>query len=256
MTLAEVLNDAAQVFGYANAAAAPQAVKDRALIDINAAIQLMESGGEDFFAREELAIDLATDTEKYALAKNVQSVLAPVTLDDGTPLRELTSRGQLLQYPQLFADSLLTTVPSGKPAAYYVETLRDAADTTGDSVAVAIHLRPAPSSAWQGSGKLVLQVIKEPATVTAAALATGTAVLEVPHKYLESIFLPLMRRNLAQSYLFYDKDKLPGIEADYERALDLLGRSDPRRPKLEQGDMTPLRAGPAANAATGGARRE
>jgi hypothetical protein len=231
VNIGDILKDAVGVFGFKDAASAPQQALDRALNDINGAIQQITNAGEDFFGREEMTVTLIADTESYVLAKNVQTVLKPARLSDGTVLRELTARGQLLQFGQVFQGQLGGTVAAGKPIAYFVESLRDTADTTGDNVAITVRVLPKPATSWAAAVTLLLNVIRQPALFTAGQLSTGTALLEIPHKYVESIFLPLMRYNLSGSYLFQDKNKKAQIDADYERALALLGKSDPRRDK-------------------------
>lgn len=242
MTLGNILKDALQVFGFPDAASAPQKAIDRALNDINATIQQLADAGEDFFGREELEVDLVTEIGSYTLPKNVQTVLKPVKLDDGTILRELTSRGQFLQFGQIFADQLSNAVAPGKPSAYFVESQRDTDDVSGDNVETIIHVLPSPTAGWAAEVSLLLDVIREPSPVTAVALSAGTAVLEIPHKYVESIFLPLLRHNLSGSYLFQDKDKKPQIDLDYNMALVRLGKSDPRNTPKENPE-------PAAEAA-------
>lgn len=247
MTLGAILNDALQVFGIPSSKDAPQVALDRALIDINATIQQLEDAGEDFFAREEIAVTLTADTENYTLPKNIQTVLQPAKLNDGTLLRELTSRGQLLQFGQIFQDQLDNTVPSGKPNCYFVESLRDTADVTGDNVSIVLHVLPKPSNSFvAGTATLVLDVIKEAGQFTAEELLDGTATIELPHKYIESIFLPLMRYNASRSFLFHDKDKQAGITEDYRRALKLLSKDDPRRPKPADSNDAAMEEAPAA----------
>jgi hypothetical protein len=243
MTIGEVLKDALQVFGFPNAASAPQKALDRALTDINAAIQQLADGGEDFMGRQELVVTLVAETQSYVLAKNIQTLLEPVKLSDETVLRQLTSRGQFLQFGQIFQDQLLAGVAAGKPSAYFVESLRDTSDTTGDNVTITVQVLPKPTIAWAAAVTLVLNVIVQPSQFTAAQLTTGTALLEIPHKYVESIFLPLMRYNLSGSYLFQDKNKKQQIDADYDRALAVLGKSDPRRPQVAESSADALRGG-------------
>lgn len=247
MTLSAILNDCLQVFRIPSSANAPQPALDRALIDINATIQQLEDAGEDFFTREEIQIPLTAETETYLLAKNIQTVLQPAKLSDGTILRELTSRGQLLQFGQIFQGQLTNTVASSKPSCFFVESLRDTTDTTGDSVLINVHLFPKPSASFvAGLAQLVLNVINQPGQFTAAQLTAGTATIEVPHKYVESIFLPIMRYNASRSFLFTDKDKEAGIEEDYERALKLLSKADPRRPKPAESNDSALEEAKAA----------
>jgi hypothetical protein len=231
VNLGAVASDLSQVFGVPDYTSAPQAVKDRLLIDINAAIQQLQDAGEDFYAREDLTVDLVANTQGYTLPKNIQTVLDDVMLDDGTVLKKLTSYGQFLQAGQLFLDQLDNVVPAGTPQFYFVDSQRDTADTTGDNVATTISLVPKPSTAVAAAANLIVPVIKEPTPVTAGQLTAGTSSLPVPHKYVESIFLPLARWNATTSYLFYDKERLSRYEDEYVRALKLLGKADPRVPK-------------------------
>lgn len=249
MTLGTILKSALEVFGFPNSASAPQMALDRVLTDINAAIQQMGDAGEDFFTREELTIPLLSATETYVLPKNIQTVLKPVKLDDGTILRELTSRGQLFQFGQVFMDDLTNEPAGGRPVAYFVEAMKDTADTTGDDVAITVHVVPKPllTSFAAGTSTLVLNVIREPALFNEAQLLAGVAILEIPHKFVESVFLPLLRYNLSGSYLFQAKDKKPQIDADYTRALALLGKSDPRRDKPAESNTQVLQQPAGAN---------
>ncbi len=229
MKIGDVANDIAQVFGMPTFAAAPDFTKSRILIDINAAIQQMQNAGEDYYSRQDLQIDLIADQETYALDDTIREVLDPARLDDGTLLRKLTSRGQLYQFGQLFQDQLNNIVASGIPAFFYVQSMYRSADE--DEVDIIVHFLPKPSSAVAGTRKAILAVIEEPETFLLSDLTAGTATIPVPQKYVESIFLPLARWNSTTSFLFYEKDKIPRYEMEYNRAVGLLEAADPRRPK-------------------------
>jgi hypothetical protein len=229
MLIGAIADDITQVFGIPQFSVAPAFIQGRVLIDINSAIQQLQNSGEEYYGREDLTVNLTADTESYTLQKDVQSVLDPVRLDDGTVLRKLTSRGQLLQWGQLFNDQLDDSVASGSPTCFYIESLRDT--TNADDVNVVLHLVPKPSSTVAGARKLTVPVIREPATFVLSDLVAGTALLPVPQKYIESIFLPLARWNATTSFLFYEKEKIPRYEMEYSRALQLLDQADPRRLK-------------------------
>ncbi len=232
MTLIGVIADQlAQVFGIPTYASCPDLAKARILVDLNAAIQQIQDAGEDFYGRTDLPIDLVADQEIYVLPKEVQTVLDPVRLADGTLLTKIMSRGSLRRFANIFQDQLSVTVASGKPTHYFVEAKRDTSDVTGDDIKVEFHVVPPPDTLNAGTAKMVLQVIDEPGQFTADDLAAGTAILPVPHKYVESIFLPIARYSAMGSFLFYDKEKVPHLEDDYIRALQLLGKADPRRPQ-------------------------
>lgn len=229
MNMRRVANDIGQVWGYDDFGDVPGFGQDRIRIDINQAIQLMQSCGEDFYGREDLVLDLTTGSGSYELPQNVQSVLEPVRLQDGSLLRKLTTESQVWQYGALFRETLNPTVATGKPEAYYVRSTKS--DDQDDSVKSVIMLLPAPSADFL-TNKPVIPVIKEAGLFTTAQLTSGTSSLPVPHKYVESIFLPLARYNATTCTLFYNKDNMPKYQEDYDRALEVLGISDPRqRPK-------------------------
>ena len=243
MTVPELYAAVLEMFGVGNGATPSTAARDRALIDINAGIQQMQLAGEEFYGREEATVSLVTGQAAYDLPKTVQTVLEPVYLAlDGTPLRKLDSRGQMQVYAQVFQGSLTPTIANGKPAAYFIEPLRDTHVDDGkeDSVKVRIHVLPQPSVTYNDTN-LVLNVVKEPVLLTVADLADPEKRVPVPHKYVESILLPLVRWNATSSYLFTQKDMLDRYQAEYERALNLLGVADPRKDKPEDSNTNALR---------------
>lgn len=114
-----------------------------------------------------------------------------------------------------------------------------AAVAEADSVRIRLHVAPTPKEA----DTLTLDAIKEPPAYTMADLCGNSPVPPVPHKYHESILLPLCRMNITTNPHFArHKDKLPQIEADYLRALTLLGLADPRRPKPDESNSNRLKS--------------
>jgi len=229
LTVPQIYAAVLEVFG-AEPDKATAAVKARALTDINAALQLMAEAGEDFYGREEITVTLATGNGIYVLPKTVQSVLDPVyRAADGVPLRKLASRGQAQVYQQLFAGGTYGGISSGRPLAYFVESLRDTDNVTGaeDNVKVRLHVLPPPGASH--TGNLVLNVISEAGTLTEDDLEDDTKKVPVPHKYAESILLPLVRWNATTSHFFVAKDMLDRYREDYRQAITLLGMADPAR---------------------------
>jgi len=107
-----------------------------------------------------------------------------------------------------------------------------------DSVKLRLHVIPKPSA----TDTLTLNVVNEPPVYAAADLCGTSPVPPVPHKYHESILLPLVRKNVTLCDLFVRHSaKLPLIEADYQRALTLLGLADPRKPKPPGSSVDQLR---------------
>lgn len=229
MNMRRVANDVALVWGYLDYNDVPDFGKDRIRIDVNAAIQLMQVAGEDFFAREDYVLNLTSGSGSYELPQDIQTVLEPVRLQDGSPLRKLTTESQVYQYGALFRETLNPSVSPGKPEAYYVRSIKS--DDGDDSVKTILMLLPAPGAS-NLTNRPIIPVIREPGLFTTGQLTSGTSSLPIPHKYVESIFLPLCRYYATSCFLFYDKEKFAKYEEDYERALQVLGVADPRqRPK-------------------------
>lgn len=226
INMRQVANDVAMVWGFSDFLAVPAFGRERIRIDINAAIQQMHDSGEDFFGSEDVEITLIAGQGRYVLDQDIQSVLDPVVLQDGTLLRKLTTETQVFQYGTLFHESLTHAVVDGKPEAFFIDAIKS--DDDEDNVQTILQLLPAPSSA-NIANKAVLSVIREGTMFSTAQLTAGTASLPIPHKYVESIFLPLARYNATTCFLFYKKESEPKYLIDYERALQLLGHADPRQ---------------------------
>lgn len=230
MNVGAIADQLAQMFGANSYSDSTQPQKDRILVDFNAAIEAIQDAGEDFFGREDLSVPLVQGQVNYILEDDVQTVLKPAFLSSGQVLTQITSRGAFYRFANHFLDQISLGVENGTPTHYFVESKRGDVTDEAENVKIQISVLPAPTSVVAGTTTMVLQVIREPGLVTAAELAAGTASLRVPHKYVESIFLPIARYNAMGSTLFYDRDKAPHLEDDYIRALQLLGKADPRRP--------------------------
>lgn len=108
-----------------------------------------------------------------------------------------------------------------------------------DSAMIRLHVIPKPAA----SDTLTLNVINEPPTYTADDLCGTSPTPPVPHKYHESILLPICRMNVTVNPSFArHKDKLPQIQAEYLRALVTLGLADPRKPKPDESNSNRLKA--------------
>ena len=240
MTVRQIFNDGLSLLGIQNPDVSPLTARAHVLQDITAALQLMQLSGEDFYSREEMSVSLAIGTSAYVIDSSVQTVLDPATLSDGKALVELQEWTQFANFGPLFLGTN-EAVANGIPLAYFVETLRP---TTGtEATKIVLHVTPTPAAAYT----LSLYVIKEPPVYTATDLGSSSPVPPVPHKYHESILLPLVRMNVTTCDLFArNAAKYPLIEADYQRALTLLGLADPRTPPPPGSHLNSLRKTAAA----------
>lgn len=259
MTVRELFNDGLSLLGIQNPDNSPLTARSHVLHDITAALQLMQLAGEDFYCREELAISLTVGNGKYILPSTVQTVLDPARLSGGKSLIGLQSRTQLDDFGPLYLGAI-GTLENGQPLAYFIEPLRESGGTVvtttlisgvttvststtatagAEATRITMHIVPKPSA----TDTLTLNVINEPPVYVAADLCGTSPVPPVPHKYHESILLPLVRKNVTLCDLFArNSAKLPLIESDYQRALVLLGLADPRQPKPPGSNVNSIRA--------------
>jgi hypothetical protein len=97
-----------------------------------------------------------------------------------------------------------------------------------DNVKTTIFLAPAAGTT---TPDLLIDAILEPPTYTVANLCDDT-VPPVPHKYHESILVPLVRYNVTMTKYFRQQEGsnlLGQLKEDYARALQLLGLNNPDR---------------------------
>lgn len=223
LTILDLYNDGMALLGIYNPSVVPQEVRDHVLSDINQALQLMQLAGEDFYSREYLPITLAAGTSLYSLPEEVQQILEPVRLSNGSTLVGLKSRSDYDKFGETFL-GVIGNVPNGEPLAYFVETLRDNAGP--DATMINFYVTPAPAS----ETTLILNVINDPPSYTLSDLqATPAPTPPVPHKYHESVLRPLVRMNVTSCDLYARKQEgYRMIERDYLKALTLLGLADPR----------------------------
>jgi len=237
MTLREIFNNVVALLGVKDAEKSSLAMRAEAFSAIRAALQQVQTAGEDYYGREEVTVELVADTGSYALAKEVQTVLDHPRIGSRT-LKKLTSRSRYDNYGPLFLGKLSRAVASGTPLAYYVEPLRDTTADEPDSVKINLLIVP-PSAA---PGAMLVPVIKEPPIYVDADLCDETEP-PIPHKYHESILLPLCRWNITSSSFFSDQELVPALKDDYARAMMALGFSDPRvQPSNKQTQAQPAEA--------------
>lgn len=227
MTVPDAYKDLLQVLGTRDLTVDDADLQSRLVSDMNAALQLIQSAGEDYYGREEVTLALVLNQASYFLDKGIEEVLDGAQLSDGTQLRKLTSRGQYRNYGTLFKGQGSNTLASGKPEAYWVDPVRD--NASDDDVNIYLRLAPAPDSA-SALLTLLLPVMKEPTELVVADLSDATKKIPIPHKYAQSLFLPIARLNTTRNYYFVQTEHLSGYEEDYKRALMELGLADPRNP--------------------------
>lgn len=82
------------------------------------------------------------------------------------------------------------------------------------------------------AASVALTNIADGSSATGLAFATPRqgstpSIIPIPHRYTASIFLPIVRYNATTHPWYYHREGIPSIQADYQKALALLGLNDP-----------------------------
>ncbi|MFZ2278408.1 MAG: hypothetical protein WAW39_11435 [Prosthecobacter sp.] len=208
--------------------------RTRILAAINSVMQLIWSRADklNYFNQEQLEVTVATGTSEIALSNDVQSVIGPVSAVGGKTLSPIPSREALLNYVDYWFGG---SAPAIQPPAYWVNCAQDLQQ--GDRTSIKITLP------WATSADYVLNVdvVKSVLRFTEADMINA-APIRLPAKYVELLFLPLLREWAANDYLFKSETARPGIAAAASAAKESLGLLEPSPSivkKTNQGDSTP-----------------
>lgn len=218
MTVREVFENGIQPLLMENSDHTPDFIRTRVLQDINAALQVMTTG-IDYFTQEPITLSISSGSPTANLPEDTLNVYPPVTLGDGSPLTLIDSPGTFQQYPQIFL-GYNGAAPAGKPSGIFFDKGRRlAADNT---VKVVARFSPSPGSAYT----VALAISRRPTAYAVADLSGTSPTIPLPHKFAESILLPIVRWNVRTSHLFGMKDMLPSMEQEYQAALVQLGLAE------------------------------
>ncbi len=219
MTIREIFKNGIQPLLIEKAEIAPTFIRERVIGDINAALQFM-STGVDYFTREPISFSIDAGAPSIALPEDTLNIFGPCMLGDGSPLTRIETRGEFEQFAQIYL-GYTTAAPSGKPHGYYVEkSKRQGSDNT---VALTARFTPLPSVAYT----VALEISRRPPTYTVAQIEEPSPTVPLPHKFAESILLPIVRWNVRTSHLFGGHEMLASMEQEYNTALAQLGMSQP-----------------------------
>jgi hypothetical protein len=217
LQVVQVRNDLLGKLGIEDPTTAPAIALDDCVIALNAAMQILQTAGEDYFTRQTLSQNISAGTASYMIAQSVQAILGPIRLAS-TPLMALESQGQYDQYARIFGGATAFGQGSGTPKAYHVQNLRNG--TIGDINRIFIWLAPIPDA----FGILSIDVVNDAPGYVVADLSS-TAVVPIAQSYTESILLPIARFFITRSTLFSRQELLKPLTADYQEAMRRLGLS-------------------------------
>lgn len=221
LTVRDVFEDALQLVEIERAQVASPDIRNFVVRCINSAVQQMQLSGRDFFIREKITVPLQDGTASYALDGTILNVLLPARLTDGTPLRELSNRGDYDLFGQIYLGQVATGVARAKPMAIFVERTRQGGT---DPVATTLYFAPTPNASYTAQ----IEVSKVPPVFTLSDVSEPSPVIPVAHAFTESILLPIVRWEMRLCRIFRRQEMLPEFESAYQAALVQLGVADPQ----------------------------
>lgn len=180
----------------------------------NAAMQLIysQSARLEYFNRTELTLTVGSGGS-VALPANVQRVQGDARIA-GRSLSPLSSRSQVTEFASIYG----TTT---SPLAFLVDSLRGEG---ADSLGMTLYLAPPPAE----DTEVTLDVTSEPPRWDSADLLGGSLV-PLPHKWVETLFMPLVRKWAAGDSRMPKSARaaqMQEIDAQYNAAREILGLAD------------------------------
>jgi hypothetical protein len=179
----------------------------------NAAMQLIYSQADrlEYFNRERVTVTVGT-VGSVALPSSVQRIQGEARIG-GRSLRPLASKSQVSDFATLYGGS--------SPMGFLVESVRESG---ADSLGMTLYVAPAPSQ----DTDITLDVTYEPPRFESADLLSGQ-VIPLPHKWAETIFMPLVRKWAAgdgRMPASMRAAQIAEIDAQYAAARQMLGLAD------------------------------
>jgi hypothetical protein len=218
----QVVDDLFRMWGIEKACATTLSVKERAISDLNAAMQTLWSYSKnvDFWTRTTEVVTVPASSGSILLSDDIQNVITPCrTQEDNRPLAPLHSIDELENFSTYYLGGLSHSEATGIPTSFYVSRGNQSGD---DPARCTLHLAPRPLV----DTAVKIDVIKECPRYDWSDYENETSI-PVPHQYGESILLPIARYRSSSYRLFYDKEGKPAILNEYKMALSQLGANDP-----------------------------
>lgn len=218
-SLCDVLDEVLGMWGMFSRCSAPAFAIERAIGDINAALQVVwnNADGRNYWSSDTLTITLADTESSQNLPDDIQNVTGPCRrADNKRPLVPIGTIGEL----ETFSDLYLENETSDEPLAYHIERTNQ---TGADPAKTVFHVTPPVSGASLG---FLLEVTKEAPRYTTGDL-TSCPVIPIPHRYVETLLLPIARYQASTFYLFRKADQKETIDREYQQARISLGLADP-----------------------------
>lgn len=219
MSICDVVEELLAMWGILCIKSAPDYAKDRAINDVNSALQLVwnNAEGRDYWTNVPITLTLADGENSAALDDDIQNVVGPCRLT--TTKRPLTPIGSIGEL-ETFSDLYLDGETASEPVAYHIERNGQ----TGIEPAKCIFYVTPPVSG--ASVSFTLDVVREAPRFSRSDLFACPNI-PIPHKYVETLLLPIAKYQASSYYLFRQPENKATIDREYQRAFVSLGLADP-----------------------------
>jgi hypothetical protein len=201
---------------------APDDVKERAIADLNAALQVIYSRAHrlDYFNKSTLKVTVAANAKTADLPNTVQAVLGTARWKEtenattSKPLAAMSTLADAQQFSDLYA------VVGSAPMAYYIDTR-----TQPEANVVKSTLMVVPVQTAQIYVDVEIAAAAPRYTWRDVELATP---LQLPSTYAESLLMPIIRHRATSFRLFTNAQLKQTIDVQYQKAQLALGLVDPK----------------------------
>jgi hypothetical protein len=219
-TLCELVGESLSLWGFLCAKTAPRYAVDRAITDINSALQLVWNNADerDYWTNETVTLTFDDGESEAGLPDEVQNVVGTCRrADTNRPLTPVGTVGELESFADLYLDGETLT----EPVAYHIERTKQSGV---DPARCVLHITPAAV----GEVEIKVEVVKEAPRYTMDDLG-DCPLVPIPHQYAETLLIPIIRYNASSYYLFkaLDPAQKETIDREYQQAMISLGLADP-----------------------------
>ena len=219
VSLCAVVNEVLNLWGIEGVCNAPDFAIDRAVADVNGAMQTIWNQAKDrnYWTSSTLTLTFTDGDTSKDLPSNIQNVVGPCRRSDNKrPLATVGTIGEL----ETFSDLYLDGETADEPLAYHIERMNQAGQDPAKTV---LHITPPVVGA---DVALLLEVVTEAPRFYVGDL-NECPILPIPHRYTESLFMPILRYKASSFWLFNNGESKPTIDRDYQLAMEAIGAADP-----------------------------
>lgn len=219
MSVCDVIQEMLGLWGMFCRDSAPEFALERALNDLNASLQTVWNHADErnYWSSDTLTLTLADGASSQDLGDDIQNVVGPCRrADNRRPLALIGTIGEL----ETFTDIYLDGESAVEPLAYHIERMNQLGN---DPAKCVFHVVPPVSG---DSMSFLLEVVKEAPRFNRSDLTT-CPIIPIPHRYVETLLLPIAKYHASSFSLFIANDQRDAINRDYQQARIDLGLADP-----------------------------